>query len=148
MDEIIFIVEEAPEGGTSHEPWANRLSPQRTIRSRSKSKFAMRCDATSMKTQFQRSFVCTTFTRKSSRYEQVAARPFLQRACSGAQVAWIRDHPPNSSHIRLTTRQRGEHHLPVPDHHELSVGEVSAVVAEVGKHFRMSPKSVRKMLFG
>jgi predicted RNA binding protein YcfA (HicA-like mRNA interferase family) len=52
------------------------------------------------------------------------------------------------SHMRLTTSQRGQHHLTVPNHDELSIGVVSVIVGEVAKHFRMSPKSVRRRLFG
>jgi predicted RNA binding protein YcfA (HicA-like mRNA interferase family) len=39
------------------------------------------------------------------------------------------------SHMRLTTRQRGEHHVTIPDHASLRVGTLSAVLAEVAEHF-------------
>ena len=39
------------------------------------------------------------------------------------------------SHVRLTTRMNGEHHLTVPSHQPIRVGTLSAVLAEVANPF-------------
>ena len=41
------------------------------------------------------------------------------------------------SHIRLTTRRGGEHHLTVPDHDPLRPGTLSAILREVGAHAKL-----------
>jgi predicted RNA binding protein YcfA (HicA-like mRNA interferase family) len=39
------------------------------------------------------------------------------------------------SHIRLTTQASGEHHITIPDHSDLRVGTVAAILGEVASHF-------------
>jgi len=51
------------------------------------------------------------------------------------------------SHLRLTTPDRGEHHITIPQHHPLRVGTLAAVLAEVALHFEMSRDDVAKRLF-
>lgn len=52
------------------------------------------------------------------------------------------------SHMRLTTLQRGEHHITVPRHDPLRVGTVAAVLSEVADHFEMSRDDLVDLLFG
>lgn len=40
----------------------------------------------------------------------------------------------SGSHLRLTTRQGGEHHLTVPRHDPLQAGTLAAILADVGAH--------------
>ncbi len=42
------------------------------------------------------------------------------------------------SHIRLTTLERGEHHITVPRHDPLRVGTLASVLADVAAHFEIS----------
>jgi predicted RNA binding protein YcfA (HicA-like mRNA interferase family) len=52
------------------------------------------------------------------------------------------------SHIRLTTPQRGEHHVTVPRHDPLRVGTLSGVLNEVAAHFEISRDELIEQLFG
>src|ERR1017187_3510875 len=47
MKELIFIVEDAPDGGSRHEHSAPRFSPKRTIGMSSNPRFVIPCVATS-----------------------------------------------------------------------------------------------------
>jgi predicted RNA binding protein YcfA (HicA-like mRNA interferase family) len=52
------------------------------------------------------------------------------------------------SHLRLTTTERGEHHVTVPDHDSLRVGTLSGVLADVATHFDLTRDELVKRLFG
>jgi predicted RNA binding protein YcfA (HicA-like mRNA interferase family) len=52
------------------------------------------------------------------------------------------------SHIRLTTHERGEHHITIPDHNALRVGTISAILSEVAAHFETTREDVSNQLFG
>lgn len=52
------------------------------------------------------------------------------------------------SHMRLSTRTRGEHHVTIPDHDALRVGTLAAILAEVGAHFGVDRTEVARRLFG
>ena len=52
------------------------------------------------------------------------------------------------SHLRLTTQERGEHHLTIPLHDPLRVGTLSAILADVAQHFGMSRDDLTRRLFG
>jgi predicted RNA binding protein YcfA (HicA-like mRNA interferase family) len=52
------------------------------------------------------------------------------------------------SHIRLTTHQKGEHHVTVPAHDPVRVGTLNAIVRDVARHFGMSPSEMMEALFG
>ena len=52
------------------------------------------------------------------------------------------------SHLRLTTREQGEHHLTIPQHTPLRIGTLSAILADVSMHFNCSRDEVLKRLFG
>jgi len=51
------------------------------------------------------------------------------------------------SHIRLTTQQRGEHHLTIPDHDPLKVGTLSAILRGVAAHVGMTRAKLVRTLF-
>ena len=51
------------------------------------------------------------------------------------------------SHIRLTTRRGGEHHLTVPDHDPLRPGTLSAILREVGAHAKLPREELLRLLF-
>ena len=52
------------------------------------------------------------------------------------------------SHIRLTTAERGEHHLTGPNHSPLRVGTLSNILADVAEHFELSREELAARLFG
>ncbi|HVR06668.1 MAG TPA: type II toxin-antitoxin system HicA family toxin [Thermoanaerobaculia bacterium] len=51
------------------------------------------------------------------------------------------------SHLRLTTKQHGEHHVTIPRHDPLRVGTLSAVIAEVARHHSLSREDLLQRLF-
>ena len=52
------------------------------------------------------------------------------------------------SHLRLTTRAGGERHVTVPRQDPLRVGTLSAILADVASHARLSREEVLERLFG
>jgi predicted RNA binding protein YcfA (HicA-like mRNA interferase family) len=51
------------------------------------------------------------------------------------------------SHIRLTTTQRGEHHVTIPSHRSLRVGTLSAILRDVADHLDISREKLAETLF-
>ena len=51
------------------------------------------------------------------------------------------------SHIRLTTEQRGIHHITIPDHNPLRIGTLSSVLNAVALHFNLTKNELVKQLF-
>ncbi len=52
------------------------------------------------------------------------------------------------SHIRLTTTERGEHHVTIPRHDPLRLGTFSAILSDVSKHFDTDRAALVRELFG
>ncbi len=52
------------------------------------------------------------------------------------------------SHMRLSTQQGGEHHVTIPDHDALRVGTLSAILAEVARHLKLSRDDIVWRLYG
>ena len=52
------------------------------------------------------------------------------------------------SHFRLTTSERGEHHVTIPRHQPLRVGTLAAILADVADHFELSREELVARLFG
>lgn len=51
------------------------------------------------------------------------------------------------SHMRLTTSQRGEHHVTIPRHNPLRVGTLSGILADVAAHFQANREDIATRLF-
>lgn len=51
------------------------------------------------------------------------------------------------SHIRMTTQQRGEHHVTIPDHDPLKTGTLNAIVRSVAEHAGLSRDETLHKLF-
>jgi len=51
------------------------------------------------------------------------------------------------SHLRLTTRRGGEHHVTVPRHHDLRVGTTAAILADVARHADLEREALVELLF-
>lgn len=51
------------------------------------------------------------------------------------------------SHIRLTTQQKGTHHITIPFHKPIKIGTLSAILKEVGSHFNLSKEEVLEEIF-
>jgi predicted RNA binding protein YcfA (HicA-like mRNA interferase family) len=52
------------------------------------------------------------------------------------------------SHMRLTTREHGEHHITIPHHNSLRVGTLAAILADVAAHFELDREELLDRLFG
>ena len=52
------------------------------------------------------------------------------------------------SHIRLTTEQKGQHHITIPHHDPLKIGTLSAIIADVAAHIKKTKEELFKELFG
>lgn len=46
------------------------------------------------------------------------------------------------SHIRLTTQQRGEHHITIPQHNPLRVGTFAAILNDISAHFEITKEQL------
>jgi len=51
------------------------------------------------------------------------------------------------SHLRLTTQEKGEHHITIPNHQSLRVGTLSSILVDVAKHFGFGRDELMKQLF-
>ena len=51
------------------------------------------------------------------------------------------------SHMRLTTQQRGEHHITIPAHYTIRVGTLNAILRNVAEHHKMSRDELLDILF-
>jgi len=52
------------------------------------------------------------------------------------------------SHIRLTTLEKGEHHITIPNHDPLRVGTLAAILGDIANHFEQSREEILKKVFG
>ena len=52
------------------------------------------------------------------------------------------------SHLRLTTTEKGEHHITIPKHSPLRIGTLSAVLADVAEHLGTTRVELANKLFG
>ena len=64
------------------------------------------------------------------------------------QVLGYRITRQTGSHIRLTTTERGEHHVTIPDHDALRVGTLAGVLSDVAAHLELTRDELAKRLFG
>jgi len=51
------------------------------------------------------------------------------------------------SHMRLTTKEHGEHHITVPVHPSLRIGTLSSILTEIAHHFEISKELLVERLF-
>jgi len=51
------------------------------------------------------------------------------------------------SHLRLTTTQRGEHHVTIPRHNSLKLGTLAGIIGDISQHFDLSRDEVIFRLF-
>jgi predicted RNA binding protein YcfA (HicA-like mRNA interferase family) len=51
------------------------------------------------------------------------------------------------SHIRLTTKQHGEHHITIPNHAALRIGTLAAILLDVAQHLGIDRDELSRRLF-
>ena len=53
----------------------------------------------------------------------------------------------SSSHMRLTSNLRGEHHITIPAHKYLKIGTLSSILNDIAIHFKTDKSDLIKELF-
>ncbi|MBN1972991.1 MAG: type II toxin-antitoxin system HicA family toxin [Sedimentisphaerales bacterium] len=51
------------------------------------------------------------------------------------------------SHMRLTTDQKGVHHITIPNHKSLKIGTLSSILSDVAVHFKMDKSDLIEEIF-
>ena len=51
------------------------------------------------------------------------------------------------SHMRLTTSQRGEHHITIPKNDPLRIGTLAAILSDIAGHLELDRKELLRQLF-
>jgi predicted RNA binding protein YcfA (HicA-like mRNA interferase family) len=51
------------------------------------------------------------------------------------------------SHIRLTTEQKNQHHITIPNHQPIKIGTLSAILSDVAAHFNKTKEELLKEIF-
>lgn len=51
------------------------------------------------------------------------------------------------SHIRLTTTEKGKHHITIPAHKYLKIGTLSSILSDIADHFKIDKGDLIKELF-
>jgi predicted RNA binding protein YcfA (HicA-like mRNA interferase family) len=51
------------------------------------------------------------------------------------------------SHMRLTTEQKGQHHITIPAHKQVTIGKINALLWDLVLHFGMDRKELMTLLF-
>jgi predicted RNA binding protein YcfA (HicA-like mRNA interferase family) len=51
------------------------------------------------------------------------------------------------SHIKITTQEKGEHHLAIPNHNPLKTGTLNAIIRQVAGHFEKTKDEILADLF-
>ena len=54
----------------------------------------------------------------------------------------------SGSHVRVTTKELGEHHVTIPMHDELRIGTINSIISDVAVHFSLSKPDLIQKLFG
>jgi predicted RNA binding protein YcfA (HicA-like mRNA interferase family) len=52
------------------------------------------------------------------------------------------------SHIRITTEQKGQHHITIPNHDPLKIGTLSSIISDIAEHFDKTKDQLLQELFG
>ena len=60
----------------------------------------------------------------------------------GYEISWQ-----TGSYLRLTTRQRGEHHVTIPRHSTLRLGTLAGILGDVAEHLGVSRDELARQLF-
>jgi len=52
------------------------------------------------------------------------------------------------SHIRLSTTEKGEHHITIPAHNPLKIGTLAAILTDLESHHKLTREKLINALFG
>ncbi len=51
------------------------------------------------------------------------------------------------SHIKLTTKQNGEHHVTIPNHSPIKIGTLNNILKDISNHFAISRDELIEKLY-
>lgn len=51
------------------------------------------------------------------------------------------------SHIRLTTEEKGVHHITIPNHSPVKIGTLSSILKDIAQHFEITKEELIEQLF-
>jgi predicted RNA binding protein YcfA (HicA-like mRNA interferase family) len=51
------------------------------------------------------------------------------------------------SHIKLTTKQNGEHHATIPNHSPIKMGTLNNILKDIAEHFGISKEDLIEKIF-
>jgi predicted RNA binding protein YcfA (HicA-like mRNA interferase family) len=51
------------------------------------------------------------------------------------------------SHIRLSTKENGGHHITIPNHNPIRIGTLSNILNEIAAHFQLSKEEIIERIF-
>jgi predicted RNA binding protein YcfA (HicA-like mRNA interferase family) len=52
------------------------------------------------------------------------------------------------SHIRITTLQKGQHHLTIPNHDPIKIGTLSSILSDIAQHFSITKEELIRKIWG
>jgi predicted RNA binding protein YcfA (HicA-like mRNA interferase family) len=149
MTEILFLVDEAAEGGyTARAVGASIFTEADTLEQlREAVREAVRC-------HFEESDRPPAIRLHLVHDEVIAAWDVrLPRDLSGRELARaLRRYGyavtrETGSHMRLTTQQGGVHHVTIPDHPNLRVGTLAGILSDVAAHLQSERDALAASLF-
>jgi predicted RNA binding protein YcfA (HicA-like mRNA interferase family) len=136
VKEIIFMVEEAPEGGYTAQALGYSIFTEADTWDELKEAVqdAVRCHFD----ENEKPAVLRLHPACGPRRGHAGMR--LPRDLSGEELASLLQRysyeitRQTGSHMRLTTLQEGEHHITIPRHASLRVGTLNAILKDVAQH--------------
>ena len=148
MNELIFLVEEADEGGYIAKALGENIITQSETLAELKEmvKDAVRCHFDV--SQLPKWFGFILWKKKFLLYEDTAG------PVSGADLIKLlkrygfEQTRQSGSHIRLTAQKEGEYHITIPNHSPLKIGTLSAILSDIAAHLKMSKDDLMHDLFG
>lgn len=51
------------------------------------------------------------------------------------------------SHVRITTQEKGVHHVTIPAHKPVKIGTLSAIIKDIANHFEITREELIEKLF-
>jgi predicted RNA binding protein YcfA (HicA-like mRNA interferase family) len=51
------------------------------------------------------------------------------------------------SHIRITTQEKGTHHVTIPNHSPIKIGTLSNILKDIAAHLKLSKEEVMEIIF-
>lgn len=77
----------------------------------------------------------------------------LPRDLSGKQLARLLEKygytitRQTGSHLRLTTRHAGDHHITIPNHSPIKIGTLASIIGEIADHFKVNKQTIYDQIF-